>query len=345
MSMRSRRKECVALVVACTCLLGPGAGHAQSVEEFYRGKTVNMIIGYPPGGSNDVYARTVARHIGKHIPGNPNVVPRNMPGAGSLVAANHIFNVAPKDGTVLGLVAPTAPLEEKLGAPNIKFKASEFNWIGRVAPGVNITFVMGRSPVKTIKDAFEKVALLGASGRSSTVAIYPSVLNNVVGTKFRLVLGYEGSVAAMLAMERGEVDGHSTSIEAVRSVHPDWLSERKVNVLVQYALKRHPEFPDVPTSVELGRNPEEVQILRVVANATEVGKLVLSPPGQPAERVTALRRAFDATVRDPEFAAELKAMRVDLGPMPGEELQKLVEEVGSVSPAIIDKVKAIYPLN
>jgi tripartite-type tricarboxylate transporter receptor subunit TctC len=224
-------------------------------------------------------------------------------------------------------------------------KSAEFNWIGRVAPSVNMTFVMSTVPVKTIQDTFKREVILGASARSSTVAIYPAVLSNVTGAKFKLVMGYQSSTASMLAMERGEVEGHSTSLEVVRAVHPEWLAEKKITVLVQYALKRHPELPDIPTSWELGKTDEEKQILRIVANATEVGKMILSTPDTPADRITALRRAFDATVQDPAFMAELKAQRVELGPMGGEELQKLVVEVGTVSPAIIDKVKAIYPLN
>jgi len=332
----------VSLVLACVVPTGAGA---QPVDAFFRGKTVNIVLGYPGTGSNGIYARTVAQHIGKHIPGNPTVIMRSMPGAGSLVAANHLFNVAAKDGTVLGFVAATIPLEERLGVPNVMFKSAEFNWIGRVAPGVNIAFVGGRSSVKTIKDAFARDVLMGATARSSTVAIYPAVLANVLGVRFKLVMGYPGSSDAMLAMERGEVEGHSTSLEIVRALHPDWVAERKINILVQFALKRHPELAEVPMSWELGRNDEERQILRIVANATEVGKMIIAPPGIPVDRLRALRRAFDATVRDPDFISELKAARVEYGPMPGEELQKLVEEVGQVSSAVMDKVKAIYPLN
>jgi tripartite-type tricarboxylate transporter receptor subunit TctC len=334
-----------ALAASIVVFVLPGAAQAQSAEEFYRGKQLSMIIGYPTGGSNDIYARAVARHIGKHIPGKPTVVPRNMPGGGSLIAANHVFNVAPKDGTTLSLIASTIPLEERLGAPNVRLKVTEFNWIGRVAPSINMTFVRSDVPVKSIQDTFKREVILGASARTSTVAIYPMVLANVIGAKFKMVMGYKGSSTAMLAMERGEVEGHSTSMEIVRSLHPDWIKDKKITVLVQYALKRHPELPNVPTSWELGRNDEERQILRIVANATEVGKLILSTPGTPADRVQALRRAFDATVKDPDFLAELKAARVDVGPMTGEELQQLVAEVANVSPAIIDKVKAIYPLN
>ena len=295
-------------------LLSSGAAGAQSHADFYRGKTVSVILGYPGGGSNGVYARVFARHIGKHIPGNPHVIFKSMPGAGSLIAANHLFHVAPRDGTAMGLISSTIALEELLAPGNIKFKSAQFNWIGRAAAGVNITFVNNSSPAKTIEDVFKRKVILGATGRSSTIAVYPSVLNSVIGTKFKLVMGYEGSAQAMLAMERGEVEGHTTSIEGVRTLHPDWLSEKKKTILVQYALRRHPELLDVPLSWELGRNPEEQQILKLVANAAEIGKMILAPPGMPANRVTVLRRAFDATMKDPAYAAELAASRVELGP-------------------------------
>jgi len=315
------------------------------VADFYRGKTINMILGFPGGGSNDIYLRAVARHIVKHIPGTPKSLVRTMPGGGSLVAANHLFNVAPKDGTVLGLISSAIPTEAAVGAPNVKFESARFNWIGRVASNIHATFVMGSAPVKTIKHAFEREVILGATGRSSTVAIYPAVLTNTIGVRFKLVMGYASSNTAMLAMERGEVDGHSASLETARAIHPEWLTERRVNILVQYALKRHPDLPDVPMSWELARNEEEREILQIVATATEIGKMIMGPPSIPVDRVDALRRAFDATMTDPEFIAEVKAARIELSPMPGEELQRLVERIGRVPPAILDKVKAIYPLN
>jgi tripartite-type tricarboxylate transporter receptor subunit TctC len=331
-------------LIAAAIVLMPAVAQAQSVESFYRGKTVNVIIGYPPAGANDLYARLVARHIGKHIPGHPTGVPRNMPGGGSLLAANHIFNVAPKDGTTLGLIVPTAPLEEKLGAANVKFKAAQFNWIGRLAPTPNVTFMNASASVKTIQDATQREAILGATGRSSTVAIYPTMLNHLLGTKFKLVMGYAGSAEAMLAMERGEVEGHSTTWEGVKSRAERQLREKTINILVQYGLARHPELPDIPTAVELGRTPEEVQALRVFANATEVGRFILSTPDTPPERIQALRRAFDAMVKDPEFIADVNAAKVDLGPLTGEELQQLVQEVANIPPPILEKVRGLYPM-
>jgi tripartite-type tricarboxylate transporter receptor subunit TctC len=327
----------------CSIAALSASAQAQSVEEFYRGKTLNMVIGYPPAGANDVYARMAARHLGKHIPGAPTVVPRNMPGAGSLLAANHIFNAAPKDGTTLGLLVPTLPIDEKLESAAAKYKAAGFNWIGRMAPSPNVTFIMSTSEVKTIADAFEKVAVLGATGRSATNSIYPTVLNNVLGTKFKVVNGYEGSAAAMIAMERGEVDGHSATYDSLKAVHPDWIASKRVNIVVQYSLRRHPELPDAPTSVELARNDEQRGLLTAVSSASEIGKFVLTTPEVPADRVTALRRAFDAMVRDPEFIAEAQKLRVELGPLSGQELQKIVESVQDLPPDLVDKLKSMYP--
>jgi tripartite-type tricarboxylate transporter receptor subunit TctC len=337
------RTSGVALALALTLL--PSVAAAQSVADFYRGKTVSVILGYSGVGSNAIYARAVARHIGRHIPGNPNVIFKTMPGAGSLVAANHLAQIALRDGTALGFVAATIPLEELLGVGGVKFRSAEFNWIGRIASGLNMTFVMHTSPVKSIQDANQREVVLGASGRSSTVYIYPAVLGNVIGARFRMVLGYASSPEAMLAMERGEVEGHSTSLEIVRALHPAWLSERKITILVQYALRRHRELPDVPMSWELGRTPEEQQILRIVANATEVGKMILAPPGIPAERVQALRRAFDATMKDPEFIEELNSNRVELDAMAGEDLQRLVVDLGATSQSMVARIKAVYPFN
>ncbi|MDB5597305.1 MAG: tripartite tricarboxylate transporter family receptor [Hyphomicrobiales bacterium] len=327
-------------VATCTVIAGPV--RAQSVEQFYAGKTMELIVGYPPGGSNDVYGRAVARHLGRHIPGSPNIIFRNMPGAGSILAANHIYNVAPKDGTVLGLLAATNTIDEKLGAVGVKFETTKFTWIGRVASSVNITAMWHTSKIMTIADAMMTESTLGATGSGSTVYVYPNVLNRVVGTKFKMVMGYGGSSEAMLAMERGEVDGHSTSLEAYKSAHPEWLRDKKVNVLVQYALKRHPDLPDVPTCVELARSPEEAGILKAVVNATEIGKAILSTPGVPADRREALRTAFMEMTVDPEFISELEKMRVELTPMSGAELEKLVAEVGNISPSVLEKIKAVY---
>jgi len=325
------------LLTACT------TAQAQPVESFYRGKTVNLIIGYPPAGANDTYARLVARHLGRYIPGNPSVVARNLPGAGSLIAASRIFNAEPKDGTTLGLLSPTVPLDEKLESAAAKYRSTDFNWIGRVAPAPNITFIMATSAVKTIGDAFDKVAVLGATGRAASNSIYPNVLNNVLGTKFKIVNGYEGAAASMIAMERGEVEGHSSTYDSLKTAHPDWITGKRVNIVVQYSLRRHPELADVPTAVELAHNDDERAVLSAVASAAEIGKFILSTPGVPAVRVTALRRAFDAMVKDREFVAEAEKLRIELLSLPGEELQAIVKTVQDLSPDLTQKIKAMYP--
>jgi tripartite-type tricarboxylate transporter receptor subunit TctC len=334
---------CRGLAILSVALVGLGAAaSAQTPEQFYAGKTVDFVIGYPPGGSNDTLGRLVARHISKHIPGKPTVVPKNQPGAGSFLAVNAIFNVSAKDGTVIGIGAPTTPLDEKLGTQGVRFKTAELNWIGRLDSLVNIVFMWKTSPVKTFADAQKIQSTLSATGIGSTVSIYPTVMNNVFGTKFKLIMGYKGSSEAMLAVERGEAEGHSTSWTALKVAHPDWLRDKNVTILVQFALKRHAELPDIPTAVDLARNDEERAILRAIMNATEVGTAFFTTPGVPADRLTTLRRAFDATVRDPELLADAEKIHVGVSPMTGEELQTLVAEISNLPPGLLEKVRAAY---
>jgi tripartite-type tricarboxylate transporter receptor subunit TctC len=315
---------------------------AQTPAEFYKGKTIELAIGYPPAGSNDVYARLLGRHLGKHIPGNPTVVPQNRPGAGSFLALGYMTSVAPKDGTVIAIGAPTAPLDEKLGTQGVRFKTAEFNWIGRIDSLVNIVFLWHTSPVKSVADAQKMESKLSATSFGTTVSIYPTVMNHVLGTKFKLIMGYKGSNDAQLAVERGEAEGHSTSWTAVKVAHPDWRPDKKINIIVQFALTKHPELPEVPTVVELARNDEERQILRAVMNATEIGTAFFTTPNTPNDRVEALRRAFDDTMKDPEFLAEAQKTHLTIGPMKGEELQQLVAEVAAIKPDILEKVRAAY---
>src|SRR5947209_12142447 len=229
---------------------------AQTPEQFYAGKTIDFVIGYPTGGANDVWARLIARHIGKHIPGKPNVVPKNQPGAGSFLAVNTVYSVSPKDGTVLAIGAPTIALDEKLGTQGVRFKTAELGWVGRSDALINIVFTWQTSKVKTFADAQKYEATLSGTGAGSTVSIYPTVMNNVYGTKFKIIMGYKGSAEAMLAVERGEVEGHSTSFTALKVAHPDWVRDKKVSIFVQFSIKRHPELPDIPTAIELARTGE-----------------------------------------------------------------------------------------
>jgi tripartite-type tricarboxylate transporter receptor subunit TctC len=315
---------------------------AQEVAAFYAGKTLRMVIGYPPGGSNDIYARIVAKNIGRFIPGSPNVVPQNMPGAGSLVAANYMFNSAPKDGTVLGAVSQGIPLESKIGQQEVHYQPSQFNWIGRASPSVSVTMVWKTSKAQTFEDALKNEILLGATGAGSTVVLYPNIMNEVLKTKFKLVMGYKGSAESMLAMQRGEVEGHSTTWEALVAVHSDWVKNGDVRILVQHALNRSSELPNVPTSVELAKNDEDRAVMRLIMSTAEVGKAYFTAPGVPADRVEALRRAFDKMAASPEFIKDIEQVHGEVGAMKGEDLQALIGELDTASPALIARAKAIY---
>lgn len=315
---------------------------AQTPEQFYHGKNIDLVIGYPPGGSNDVFGRMLARHLGKHIAGNPNIVPRNQPGAGSFQAVNLVFNAMPKDGSVIAIGAPTIALDEKLGTTGVRFKTAALNWIGRINSLINMVFMWKTSPVKTIDDAFKTRATLSGTGVGSTVSIYPTAMNNVLGTKFKLVMGYKGSNEAMLAVERGEVEGHSTSWTALKVAHQDWIRDKSVNVLVQFALKRHPDLKNVPTVVDLAKTDEQRAILSTIVNAAEVGTAFFTTPKAPTDRVETLRRAFDATMKDPQFVEEAAKLQLGINPLTGEELQKLVGSVSDVTPALLEKVRVAY---
>src|SRR5215468_11916275 len=318
---------------------------AQTPEQFYAGKTIDFVIGYPTGGANDVWARLVARHIGKHIPGKPNVVPKNQPGAGSFLAVNTVYSVSPKDGTVIALGAPTIALDEKLGTQGARFKTAEFNWIGRSDALINIVFTWQTSKVKTFADAQKYESTLSGTGAGSTVSIYPTVMNNVFGTKFKLIMGYKGSADAQLAVQRGEVEGHSTSWVAVKVGHPEWYPTKQISILVQFALNRHPELPDVPTAVDLARSNEERKILSAIMAAADIGSAFFTTPGVPADRLNALRRAFDATMQDKEFLADVEKTKLAVSPMKGEDLQQLVKQVSDLPPHLLEKVRHAYTAN
>jgi tripartite-type tricarboxylate transporter receptor subunit TctC len=315
------------------------SSHAQSMEQAFRGKTISLYIGFAPGGGYDYYGRQVARFFGKHVPGNPNVVPQNMPGAGSFKAANFIYSVAPKDGTAMGIVTQTVALEEVLGTPGVMYKSAEFNWIGRATAIVEATLVWHTSKAKTIEDAKTNVIPVAGTGSGSPSEGYPKLLNGVIGTKFKVITGYPGSTDGMLAMERGEVDGALTSWNTLRLTKQDWLQNNKVNLLVQYTLEREPDLQNVPTIVELGKTPLDKQVLAFYASGAAVGRSFAAPPGVPADRVKALRAAFDDMLKDSDFLAEIEKAKAEFRPLSGEKLQQLIVESASVPKEVLDLTK------
>jgi tripartite-type tricarboxylate transporter receptor subunit TctC len=336
MSMR------IAALAIMTGVCFATASKADDVAAFYSGKSIELIIGYPPAGSNDIYGRIVARHIGRFIPGSPSIVVRNMPGGGSLLAANHIYNRAPKDGTILGVVSAGMPLQARLGLKQARFEPGKLNWIGRIQASSSVTMVWHTSKIMKFEDAQRSEVVLSATGAGSTGSLYPRVMNEVLKTRFRLVQGYKGTHEGMLAMERGEAEGHSTTWEAVKSVNMRWVKQGLVRIIVQHGLNRAPDLPDVPTSVELARNAEDRSVMRAIMGAAEIGKAYFTTPDVPAARVAGLRRAFDAMIKDSQFVDEVRKVHGDIAPMTGEQMQALIGELDAFPQSVIDRVKVLH---
>jgi tripartite-type tricarboxylate transporter receptor subunit TctC len=304
-------------------------------------RTVTLTIGYGTGSGNDVYGRLVARHLGKHLPGRPAVVPQNMPGAGSFKAANWLYAAAPKDGSVIGYIAQTAATEELLGSPAVQFKTAQFNWIGRIGSYNNITIFWHTSRIKSIADAMKMESTMGATGIGSPVYVYPNMMNKVLGTRFKIVSGYQGTAQTSLAMERGEVEGVTMGWFPVKTGKSEWVRDKKINIIVQFLTERHPDLPDVPTIVELARTPEEKQLFSLFANDGEVGKAVFAPPGLPPATVAIFRRAWDAMVKDPEYIADADKLQLERDSASGEQLQKLIASVAATPPAVVERARSV----
>ena len=338
--MRATAKRLMAAIVMVV-----GATHtaaAQPAQDFYKDSTINLYIGFPAGGGYDIYGRLVAKHLGGHIPGNPKIVPQNMVGAGGIRAANYLYSAAPKDGTALGIIPDTAPSEELLGTQGVAYVSKNLNWIGRITSSVNVQAFWHTSNISSLVDLMQRQGVVGGSGPAAPAVTYPKVLNALVGTKFKVVTGYGGAAESCLAMEKGEVDGCLTAWSTVKAAKRAWLDEKKAKIVIQWGATRHPELPDIPAMVELGKTPEDRALLGLYASATEIGKSIVAPPGVLPERVKILRDAFSAMLRDAEVVAEVKKLNLDWDPMPGEELQRYIEQVSNVPPALIARAKAIH---
>jgi tripartite-type tricarboxylate transporter receptor subunit TctC len=308
---------------------------AETAEEFFRGKQINLVIGYNPGGPYDVYGRLAAAALPKYIPGNPKIIVQNMQGIGSAKAADYLANQASRDGLTLGIVGQQLPVSQALGDATIKFDIRSFHWLGRFTPGGEATVIWHTSPTKTVADAMQRETTLAATAAGSSSDSFPLLMNRIAGTKFRMVKGYRGIAATMLAMENGETEGAHSNIEQLLYAKRDWLREKKAAVLVQYTLSRHPAFPDAPAIVEFGRTPLDKQVLALFAGTAEIGRAMVAPPGIPADRLALLRRAFDTMLKDPAFRKELEDRNLEFGPMSGETLQKLVAGMVNVSPEVV----------
>jgi tripartite-type tricarboxylate transporter receptor subunit TctC len=313
----------------------------QSVEDFYKGKRIDLVIGYSPGAGYDLYARFVAQHLGAFIPGNPQITARNMPGAGSRTAAIWIYNVAPKDGTALATADQSLSIAQAMGDQTFTIDTSKLIYIGNPNADNNTTVTWNTSPVKTIQDAMKTEVPMGATG-GSTSSQYPKAMNALIGTKFHVVLGYPGGNDINLAMERGEVGGRGSNAWASwKSTKPDWLRDKKINILVQIGLTKAPDLPDVPLLIDLAKNDEDRQVLKLLSAPTTIGRPIFTSPGVPAERVKALRDAFNAMMKDPAVLADAQKRNIDINPVPGEELQKIVEEIVATPKPIAARLQQV----
>jgi tripartite-type tricarboxylate transporter receptor subunit TctC len=313
---------------------------AETVEEFYRGKTITVVVTGATGSIYDLSARLVTRYMSEHLPGKPTMVIKMMVGGGHLVGTNWLYNVAPRDGTVLASIGEAIPLTQVLEPEQAKFDVSKFNWLGN--PGLSnlVLSTWADKGVKTIEDAKKKQVIIGAGGPTSPSGQMPRALNNVLGTKFKIIVGFP-STSIDLAMERGEVDGRgSAQVSYYKTVRPHWVTENKLNYLVQWGPKRDPDLPDVPLLTELARNEAERQVFALLSSTVIVGRPILTTPDVPADRLAALKDAFAKTMQDPNFLEEAKKLNLEINPLYADEMQKLINDVIATPPDVVKLAKA-----
>jgi tripartite-type tricarboxylate transporter receptor subunit TctC len=316
---------------------------AQPAAEFYKGKTISIIVGSDVGGGYDLTARTVARHLGKHIPGRPNIIVENKPGASSIIASNYVYEVAPKDGTVIGAVQRPVPFQILFGDNGVRFDARKMQWIGSTTNEVGVVVAWRTAPQKTYEDLFKTEMIVAGTGPATDPELLPRAMNSVLGTKFKIVSGYKGQAQMVLAMEREEVQGTGnwswSDIEKGRS---DWVTEKKIRILLQLGLTKSqsPLLRDVPAILDIVRTEEQREVFTILMGMKAMGRPYFVAPGVPKDRTESLRAAFMATMRDPDFLAEAEKTLGQIDPMTGAEMQKIIGEVYSLPPEVIAKARA-----
>jgi tripartite-type tricarboxylate transporter receptor subunit TctC len=331
-SYGNRRSWCGGILAGLLALSGVASAQSQLV----------LVIGYPPGAIYDVYGRLVARHIGRHLPGNPTVVAQNMPGAGSLRSANYLYNIAPKDGSTIGLFARGIAMQPLFDSQGIAFDARKFNWLGSPSAEVSVVLAAAAKPFKSIADAQKNEMVLAASGSGADSVIFPHVLNGVIGTRFKIVTGYPGNADMLLAVERGEVDGNGgTSWVSLLAVRPDWLRDRKINVLLQMASRKHRDLMAVPLAAEFAKSDIDLKVLDLIFSRQDMAYPFVAPPDVPLPRLAALRAAFAATMKDPEFLAEAARLNLEVEPIAAEEVTAIVRRVYTLPGDVVARTKSV----
>ena len=336
------RTAAAALLVTLAATLGATSGHAQSAADFYKGRNVDLYIGYSAGGGYDLYARQLARHMSKYLPGNPTVVPKNMEGAGSLRLANWLYNVAPKDGSAFGMIGRGTGFDPLLGHKAAQFDGTKFNWVGSMNNEVSICVAWYTTGITRFEDILSKPLVVGGTSAAADTDQFPRVTNGVLGTKMRVITGYPGGNEVGLAMERGEVQGRcGWSWSSVKSTRQNWIDEKRINILVQLALSKHPDLPDVPLITELAKDDEQRQILRIIFARQVMGRPLVAPPDLPADRMETLRKAFTDTMQDKEFIADADKAQMEINPVSGAEIQTLVKELYGLPAQAAQKAAAL----
>lgn len=326
----------LALAAAASC-----AAHAETVADFYKGKTLSMVVQTTTGNDYDNRGRLLARYMGEFLPGKPQIVARNMPGGGGVVASNWLAKVAPRDGTVVSMLMQTSSVNQALGMGQIQYDVRELGWIGNTSDTPSVVTVWHTAGARTIDDARTKEIVLGGTVGTASV-IYPNVLNELVGTKFKVVTGYPGGNQINLAMESGEVQGRgSNSWSSWKSTRPEWIAEKKIFNLVQIALKRAPDLQDVPLMVDLARSDFDREVLRFLSADTEIARAVVTTPGVPADRLAALRKAFDDAMKHPPLLEEAGKLQMDISWLGGEDCLKIARSIIEADPKVIARARDI----
>lgn len=328
------------LIAAAALAATTGVACADPIEDFYRGRQIQLIIGVGEGGGYDLSARLAAMHLSKFIPGNPTIVPRNMPAAGSIAAAEYVYGVAPKDGTVLGMFQPTY-ITEKINDARRKYEYEKFTYIGRVDSSVLVGLAWHASPVQSVEDARKTEVPLAAVAAAGTSATMPWALNRILGTKYKVVMGYPSSAAMGLALERGEAQGIGSTSWDYLLTKREWLEEKKVKILYVIALQRFRDLPDVPTVMEIVDNPLDKNALKLISSTSSVGRALVAPPDNDKARTAALRAAFDKMAKDPEFLADAERRRLGSDTLDGQSLQDLVADVAAQPQEVIERMKEL----
>jgi len=322
-TMRGNMRRSIPAVAIALILSSAATADDKAIAEFYGKRTVTIAVGFSPGGNYDLYARLVSRHIGKHIPGNPTVIVQNMPGAGSRRLANTLANVGPHDGTMIGLPNQGIAMDQALGTEGVKFDARKFNWIGSPVEDNNVFWGWHTNPVKTIEDARQREFVVGATGPGSPTTYYPRIMNELLGTKFKVVAGYPGSNELDFAIEKGEVGGRVVSWTSLK-ITADWIATGKANVMLQFGLRKTAALPNVRMLQDLAANAKHREIFEFLCLVPAMGRPFFLPPGVPQERVAAIRAAFATTMKDPGFLDDARRARLDVEPLIGDEIAQIV---------------------